>query len=205
MNYFITGTDTNVGKTYVARLLIETLRADGIDAVGYKPVASGDRSDAETLAAASGGLPVDEVNPVHFQNALAPAVAAMLENRTVDPRVLIDGYRRLAARHQSVVVEGAGGWEVPIADGYHVSDLASDLGLPVIIVAANRLGCLNHILLTASAIRRKGLDCAGIYLNQLEDEMDTAMITNKGMVEQLSGLVLIDHIIHHQDLINPPS
>lgn len=205
MNFFITGTDTNVGKTYVARLLIETLRADGIDAVGYKPVASGDRSDAETLAAASGGLPVDAVNPVHFQNALAPAVAAMLENRTVDPQVLIDGYRQLAARHETVVVEGAGGWEVPLADSYRISDLASDLGLPVIIVAANRLGCLNHILLTASAIRAKGLECAGIYLNQLEDEMDTAMITNKGIVEQLSGLVLIDHIIHHQDFINPPS
>lgn len=205
MNLFITGTDTHVGKTYVAKLLIETLRADGIDAVGYKPVASGDRLDAQTLSEASGGLTLDAVNPVHFQNALAPAVAAMLENRTLDREVLIEGFRKLAAQHEVVIVEGAGGWEVPLCDGYRISDLAADLGLPVVIVAANRLGCLNHILLTAAAIRAKGLQCAGIYLNQLEDEMDTAMITNKGVVEALSGLPLIDHLIHGQDFINRPS
>ncbi len=205
MNYFITGTDTNVGKTYVAKLLLETLRADGIDAVGYKPVASGDRTDAEILSAASGGLPIDQVNPVHFQNALAPAVASMLENRTLDCGSLIEGYRKLASNHEVVIVEGAGGWEVPLADGYRISDLAADLELPVVIVAANRLGALNHILLTAAAIRARGLECAGIYLNQLEDEMDTAMITNKGVVEELTGLPLLDHLIHGQDFINLPS
>ena len=204
MNCFITGTDTGVGKTYVTRLILESLRADGIDAVGYKPVASGDRTDAETLAAASGGLPLDEVNPVHFKNALAPAVAAMLENRVLDREVILDGYRKLAARHEVVVVEGAGGWEVPLADGYRISDLAADLALPVVLVAANRLGALNHILLTTAAIRARGLRCAGIYLNQLEDEMDTAMITNKGVVEQLTGLPLIDHLIHGQDFIETP-
>lgn len=204
MNFFITGTDTNVGKTYVAKLLIETLRAGGMDAVGYKPVASGDRADAEILSRASGGMPIDEVNPIHFQNALAPAVAAMLERQTVNRQSIIDGYRNLAAKHQMVIVEGAGGWEVPLADGYRISDLAAELALPVVLVAANRLGALNHILLTTQAIKAKGLHCAGIYLNQLEDEMDTAMITNKGMVEKLTGLPLIDHLIHGQDFINPP-
>lgn len=205
MNYFITGTDTGVGKTRVAKLILETLRADGIDAVGYKPVSSGDRSDAEILAAASGGIPLDEVNPAHFQNALAPAVAAMLENRTLDCGALIAGYQKLAAKHEVVIVEGAGGWEVPLADGYRISDLAADLDLPVILVAANRLGSLNHILLTTAAIRTRGLRCAGIYLNQLEDEMDTAMITNKGVVEELTGLPLLDHLIHGQDFISPPA
>jgi len=205
MNYFITGTDTGVGKTRVAQLIIEALRADGIDAVGYKPVSSGDRSDSEILATASGGLPLDEVNPAHFQNALAPAVAAMLENRTLDCAALIEGYQNLAAKHEVVIVEGAGGWEVPLAKGYRISDLAADLALPVVVVAANRLGALNHILLTTAAIRARGLKCAGIYLNQLEDEMDTAMITNKGVVEELTGFPLIDHIIHGQDFITPPS
>jgi dethiobiotin synthetase len=205
MNFFITGTDTGVGKTHVTRLILESLRADGIDAVGYKPVSSGDRSDGELLAAASGGLPLDEVNPVHFQNALAPAVACMLENRSLDPAVLIEGYRKLAARHEVVLVEGAGGWEVPLAEGYRISDLAADLGLPVILVAANRLGALNHILLTTAAIRARGLECAGIYLNQLADEMDTAMITNKGVVEELTGLPLLDHLIHGQDFIEAPA
>jgi dethiobiotin synthetase len=153
MNFFVTGTDTGVGKTYVTRLILETLRNEGIDAAGYKPVACGDRDDAATLAAASGGLPLDEVNPVHLKTPVAPYVAGLLENQTVDPAVLLAGFRRLAAAHAQVIVEGVGGWEVPLAANYRVSDLARDLGLPVILVAANRLGALNHILLTVDAIR----------------------------------------------------
>jgi dethiobiotin synthetase len=201
MSFFITGTDTGVGKTYVTRLIIEGLRAAGVDAVGYKPVACGDREDAEILAEASGGLPLDEVNPVHLQNGLAPYVAALLENRTIDPEELVAGFRRLAALHRSVLVEGAGGWEVPVAPGYRICDLAAALMLPVVVVAANRLGALNHILLTVQAIRERGLVCAGVVLNQLGDEMDTAMITNKGVIEDLSGVPLLAHLIHGQDFI----
>jgi dethiobiotin synthetase len=198
----VTGTDTGVGKTYVTRLILETLRNEGIDAAGYKPVACGDRDDAATLAAASGGLPLDEVNPVHLKTPVAPYVAGLLENQTVDPAVLLAGFRRLAAAHAQVIVEGVGGWEVPLAANYRVSDLARDLGLPVILVAANRLGALNHILLTVDAIRAKGLQCAGIILNQLDDELDTAMITNKGVLEDLTGVPLLDHLIHQQDFLD---
>jgi dethiobiotin synthetase len=202
MSFFITGTDTGVGKTYVTRLLLETLRRSGLDAVGYKPVACGDREDAMILAAASGGLPPDEINPVYLNTPVAPYVAGMLENRSVDPAILIAGYRKLAAGHAAVIVEGAGGWEVPLAENYHVSDLAADLKLPVILVAGNRLGALNHLILTVNAIRSRGLVCAGIILNQLEDEMDTAMITNKGVVERLTGAPLLDHLIHGQDFLD---
>jgi dethiobiotin synthetase len=202
MSFFITGTDTGVGKTYVTRLIVETLRNAGQDAVGYKPVACGDRQDAAILAAASGGLELDEVNPVYLNTPVAPYVAGMLENRTVDPAVLIAGYHQLAARHANVLVEGAGGWEVPLAANYRISDLAADLKLPVILVAGNKLGALNHIILTVNAIRAKGLVCAGIILNQLEDEMDTAMITNKGVVEDLTGVPLLDHLIHGQDFLD---
>lgn len=202
MNFFITGTDTGVGKTYVTRLLLETLRNEGHDAVGYKPVACGDRGDAVILAEASGGLDLDEINPIHLNSSLAPYVACMLESRTVDPAELIAGYQRLAAKHEQVLVEGAGGWEVPLAPNYRISDLAADLKLPVIVVAGNRLGALNHILLTVNAIRAKGLVCAGIILNQLEDEMDTAMITNKGVVEDLTGVPLLEHLIHGQDFLD---
>jgi len=142
------------------------------------------------------------VNPVFFQAPLAPYVAGLLENRTVDPRVLLDGCRHLAAIHEMVLVEGAGGWEVPIAPGYRISDLAADLGLPVIVVAANRLGALNHILLTIQAIRARSLDCTGVFLNQLDDELDTAMITNKSVVEDLTGVPLLEHLIHGQDFIS---
>lgn len=202
MSFFITGTDTGVGKTYVTRLILSSLREEGVDAVGYKPISCGDREDAEALAAVSGNLPLDEINPVHLNSALAPYVAAMLENQTIHPAELIAGFHHLANRHAKVLVEGAGGWEVPIAPGYRVSDLAADLGLPVIIVAANKLGALNHIILTVEAIKSKGLTCAGIIMNQLEDEMDTAMITNKGVVENLTGVPLLDHIIYNQNFLD---
>lgn len=202
MSFFITGTDTNVGKTYVTRLIIENLRAEGRDAVGYKPVACGDREDAAILAEVSGGIDPDEVNPVYLNTPVAPYVAGMLENRTVDPAELLAGYENLAKKHAQVIVEGAGGWEVPIAADYRVSDLATDLKLPVVLVAGNKLGALNHIILTVNAIRAKGLVCAGIVLNQLEDEMDTAMITNKGVVEDLTGVPLLEHVIHGQDFLD---
>ena len=173
-----------------------------MDAVGYKPVACGDREDATVLAAASGGLPLDEVNPVYLKTPVSPYVACLLENQTVDPAGLIAGYQRLSAAHAQVIVEGVGGWEVPLAANYRVSDLAEDLGLPVILVAANRLGALNHILLTIDAIRASGLTCAGIILNQLDDELDTAMITNKGVIEDLTGVPLLDHLIHDQDFLD---
>lgn len=203
VSIFITGTDTHVGKTYVTRLIIETLRNEGLDAVGYKPVASGDRADATILAAASGNLPRDLVNPVFLKPALAPLVAGMLEDRTITCGELVAGYQALAAEHRTVVVEGAGGWEVPLAEGFHISDFAAALGLPVVVVAANRLGCINHTLLTVRAIQARGLHCAGIVLNQLEDEMDTAMVTNKGVIESLAGVPLLAHLIYGQDFLDP--
>ncbi len=202
MSYFITGTDTEVGKTYVTCLLIEHLRQAGFDAVGYKPVACGDREDAALLAAASGGIDPDLVNPIFFKTPVAPYVAGLLENRTITAAELISGYQALAISHSTVLVEGAGGWEVPICANYRISDLAAELQLPVILVAANRLGALNHILLSVAAIQAKGLTCAGIFLNQLGDEMDTAMITNKGVIEDLTGVPLLDHLIYGQDFLN---
>jgi dethiobiotin synthetase len=202
VNFFITGTDTGVGKTYITKLLVESLRAEGKYAVGFKPISCGDREDAVILAAASGNLSLDEVNPLHFSSAVAPHVAALLENKTIDPAQILASYQAISKIYDPVIVEGAGGWEVPITENYFVSDLAKDLNLPVILVAANRLGALNHILLTLAAIQAKGLKCAGIILNQLEDEMDTPMITNKGIIESLTQVPLLDHIIHGQDFLS---
>lgn len=201
MSLFLTGTDTGAGKTRVARLILEALRRLQIDVVGYKPVSCGERDDGNILAMASGGLPLDAVNPVHLKTPVAPHAACLLENRTIRPNDLLDGFRRLAAAHAQVIVEGVGGWEVPLAADYRVSDLARDLGLPVILVAANRLGALNHILLTIDAIRAKGLTCAGIILNQLDDELDTAMISNKSVLEDLAKTPLIAHLIYQQDFL----
>lgn len=203
VNFFITGTDTGVGKTYATSLMIQALRSEGRQAVGFKPISCGDREDARILAAASGDLPLDVVNPLHFNSGLAPHVAALLENKRIQPADLVASYHMFAGNFDTILVEGAGGWEVPITENYFISDLAKDLALPVILVAANRLGALNHILLTLSAIKAKGLTCAGIILNQLEDEMDTPMITNKGIIESITDVPLLDHIIHNQDFLSP--
>ncbi len=202
MSLFVTGTNTDVGKTYVTRLILESLRQEGVDAVGYKPISCGGLEDSEILAEASGGLDVDLVNPVQLQNAVAPHVACMLENREIDLQELVNGYRKLADEHEVVLIEGAGGWEVPISAHLSMSDLAKELGLPVLLVTANQLGAINHTLLTVQAIKAKGLTCTGIVLNQLEDELDTAMITNKGVLAELSGVPLLDHLIHGQDFID---
>lgn len=202
MSYFVTGTDTAAGKTRFSCLLLEALRAEGIDAAGFKPVCCGDRDDATLLAAASGGLDVDTVNPVWLKAAVAPLVAGMLENRPVDPADLREKFRQVAAGHQTVVVEGAGGWRVPLAEGYDMADLAADLALPVIIVVGNRLGALNHTILTVDAIRARGLEIAGLVINHLADELDTAAITNKGIIERLTGVPILAEIIHGQDFLD---
>lgn len=202
MSLFVTGTDTGVGKTYICQLILEALRNQGTKAIGYKPIACGDRNDAVSLAQASGETELDRINPIHLQTPVSPYVACMLQNRTIDPAALITHYQSLAASHDTVIVEGIGGWEVPITRDYRVSDFAKELGLPVLLVAANKLGALNHILLTLDAIRAKGLTCVGLILNQLDDELDTAMITNKGIIEELSGVPLLDHLIHGQDFLD---
>jgi len=203
VNFLITGTDTGVGKTHLTQLMVSCLRAEGRDAVGFKPLSCGDSYDGQILAAVSGILPLEEVNPLHFASPVAPYFAAMLENKSIEPAALVESCRKFSEGREIVLVEGAGGWEVPITESYFISDLAKDLGLPVILVAANRLGALNHILLTLAAIKAKGLTCAGIILNQLEDEMDTPMITNKGILAALTDVPVLDHIIHNQDFLSP--
>lgn len=200
-SYFVTGTDTGVGKTRFACLLVEALRAEGIAAAGFKPACCGERDDAVLLAAASGGLAVDDVNPLWLKAAVAPLVAGMLENRPADPAYLLEAYHRFAAMHPTVIVEGAGGWRVPLAEGYDMADLAVDIGLPVIVVVGNRLGALNHTILTLESIRSRGLEIAGLVINHLADELDTAAITNKGIIEELTGVPILAEIIHGQDFL----
>jgi dethiobiotin synthetase len=202
VHFFVTGTDTGVGKTYFTRLLIESFRQERIDAVGYKPVCTGDRYDVLTLAEASGGIDPDRVNPVWLKAEVAPYVAGMLENRPILPEELIQGFRSLQADHASVILEGAGGWRVPIAENYAMSDLAADLGVPVILVVGNRLGALNHAILSVEAIRARGVTLAGLVINQLQDELDTAAITNKGVIEKLTGAPILAEIIHGQDFLD---
>ncbi len=166
MHLFITGTDTGVGKTYVTTRLLRGLRAQGMDAVGFKPLCCGSRDDAEALRAASdNALPLNEVNPVWLRAPTAPYTASLIENRAVDLALIRETFARLRARHATVIVEGVGGWLVPILLDFTMADLAAEWRLPVIVVVGNRLGALNHTALTVRAVHAAGLACAGLILN----------------------------------------
>lgn len=202
MSWFVTGTDTGVGKTYFSRLFIQALRENRVDAVGFKPVCCGERDDAVQLAEASGGMDLDTINPLWLKAPVAPRIAAMLANAEINPASLVAMGKNLDRHHQHVVVEGAGGWRVPLAHDYDMADLAVDLGLPVIVVVANRLGALNHTILTIEDIRASNLLVTGIVLNNLQEEQDTAAITNKGVLEELTGVPIVAEIIHGQDFVD---
>jgi dethiobiotin synthetase len=189
MRLFITGTDTGVGKTYVSAGLVAAARAAGRDCVGLKPICCGGREDAEALhAAGSGALSLNEVNPVWLRPPVAPYTASLIESRMVDLALVRETFATVARRHADVVVEGAGGWLVPITREFTFADLAVELGWPVLVVAANRLGVLNHTLLTLEAIARRGLRCAGVVLNQageVKEDEKIATATNLQVLETL--------------------
>ena len=184
MNYFITGTDTGVGKTFVSSLLIRSLRAAGLDTVGMKPICCGERDDAAQLhAAADFAIPLDDVNPVWLRTPASPYTAAKVENRVIDLALIRERLTRLRRTHRSLIVEGAGGWEVPVTRDFSMADLAAESGLPVLIVVGNRLGAINHTLLTAQAIRARGLTFAGVILNNHAPESRLVTVTNRSTLE----------------------
>jgi dethiobiotin synthetase len=190
---FVTGTDTGVGKTHVVSRMLAALRKRGIDSVGMKPICCGDREDAEAIHRASDEVvPINEINPVWLRTPAAPYTAAMIEGRTIDLAIIRESFDRLRSSHQRVIVEGVGGWRVPIARDYFISDLARDFALPVVVVVANRLGAINQTLLTIESIRATGLECAGIILNQPEAApADVANATNRGIIEELAGVPIL--------------
>ncbi len=155
MHVFVTGTDTGVGKTYFTCWLVRAWRRTGHDTAALKPIATGDREDALCLREAIGSrLSLDEINPVHFREPVAPLVAAQAEGRSIDFPMLNKGIREVRDRFSHVAVEGVGGWRVPLGEKYEVRDWARDLGLPVVVVARGSLGTLNHTLLTVEHRRR---------------------------------------------------
>ena len=173
----ITGTDTGVGKTFIASSLARHFSVAGLDIGVMKPVESGcitDPEDEERLlpldsmalmAAAGVSDPLDTVNPYRFAEPLSPNIAARLNNTTVELDVIMERYKRLSETHEAVIVEGAGGFLTPISDTMTVADLAVQLRLPVLIIAASRLGCINATLLTIEAVLARGLTVAGVLLN----------------------------------------
>lgn len=177
--FFVTGTDTGVGKTWIAVALIQTLKQRGLSALGMKPVASGcEPADGELRnhdalllqANASFLVPYRTINPYSFAPPIAPHIAAEQAGIRISLETIRQSYNTLHSQADCVVVEGVGGWEVPLNPEQRVSHLAITLGLPVILVVGLRLGCLNHALLTHAAIKRSGLSCAGWVANQIEPD-----------------------------------
>lgn len=196
MSYFVTGTDTNVGKTLISCALLKCFAAQGFRVIGMKPVAAGGslRSNGDTpdvpLAGTAGidasGRNEDVIylneasnvsaensliNPYHFASAIAPHLAAQQENIQIDLTHIVASFHALQAVADVVIVEGAGGFIVPLNDTQDSGDLAVQLGLPIILVVGMRLGCLNHALLTVQAIAERGLTLAGWVANCVDENM----------------------------------
>lgn len=193
---FITGTDTGVGKTHFSALLLKALRKNGWDAVGIKPFCCGERTDGELLYEAAERVePLELVNPVWLRVPASPYTASLVENRAVDVDTARNAVEQLRRRHQYVVVEGIGGWRVPLTGQLCMSDFALELGLSVLVVAANRLGAINHTQLTIDAILARGGTCAGVVLNEaMQLSPDVATITNRGVLEQLLPVPVLGQI-----------
>lgn len=175
--YFLTGTDTEIGKTFVTCALLHKAQTQGLWAAGLKPVAAGTddaglNEDVESIRAASNiTLPLNLINPYCFKAAIAPHIAAAEENRTIDFQIIKESHRQAAQQLDFMIIEGAGGFRVPLGEDRDTADLAVDLALPVILVVGLRLGCINHALLSVEAITSRGLKLAGWVGNSIDPQM----------------------------------
>jgi dethiobiotin synthetase len=179
--YFITGTDTECGKTEITLGLMHLFKAKGKSVLGMKPVASGAIQTEDGLRNedalriqqyASAPIPYDLVNPYAFEPPIAPHLASDMAEQEINFELILECYERLATMSDLVLVEGVGGWRVPLSKDGDVSDMALALNLPVILVVGMKLGCLNHALLSVESIQQKGLSLAGWVANIMGPEMD---------------------------------
>ena len=181
-----------MGKTHITVQLLRLLRAAGTSCAGMKPICCGDRRDAELLlAAGSDGLTIDDVNPVWLKTPAAPIVGSLIEEVNIDIERIVAAFSALQNRVDHVIVEGVGGWLVPIRSDYFVSDLAVEMDLPVLVVAQNRLGCLNHTALTVQSVLQHKLRCVAVALNGVPDTGDLAAVTNAAILKEILTVPVI--------------
>ena len=178
---FVTGTDTEIGKTLVSAAILHKLVASGQRACGMKPIAAGatpgvdgllHNEDADMLAAAGNvHLPQRITTPYMFAEPAAPHIVAARAGVTIDAATIIAAFAEIQAASDAVVVEGVGGFHVPLGDDFDTADLAAQLNLPVVLVVGVRLGCISHALLTVEAVVRRGLVIAGWVANEVDPDM----------------------------------
>ena len=198
---FITGTDTEVGKTVIAAGLASAIKAKGIDVGIMKPVVTGATrnkgglisDDVQfLLSAIESHDENDLVNPVALELPLAPLVASRLEEYDIDIRKIQDAFSKLTKKHDFIVVEGIGGILVPIKEDYCVSDMIKDMGLPVIVVSRPGLGTINHTLLTIREAQSRGIEVMGFIINGAnKEETGIAERTNPKIIQELSRVPLL--------------
>jgi dethiobiotin synthetase len=204
---FVTGTDTGVGKTLFTCALLRAYAAAGFRACGMKPVAAGAQREHGVLVnedvaamkdASNIAAPAELVNPYCFEPPIAPHIAAECAGVTIEIERIASAYGELANRAERVVVEGAGGFRVPLSSRFDTAALAHRLALPVVIVVGMRLGCLNHALLTADAVRAAGLRLAGWVANHIDPEMNYASENVNALEDRLDARVLarIPYTLH---------
>lgn len=200
---FVTGTNTGAGKTAIAAGLALSLKKRGFRVAVMKPVQTGGiirggelvSGDLEmTLSGLNLNEPRELLNPYCLPEPCSPHLAAKLANIGIIPRKIIDAYRQLSSRYDIVIVEGAGGLLVPIREDYLMADLARDLDLPLLIVADNILGVINHTLLTIECARNRKLDIAGMVFNHTSDSTGPIQEDNPKIVAQISGVNLLGKI-----------
>lgn len=209
--YFVTGTDTGVGKTRVSCALLRAFAARGLRAAGMKPVAAGCEAPtgcgmvcddvARLRAAGNVEAPAEWVNPYAFLPPVAPHLAAAQSGVEIDLDTLAAAFSRLGALADVVIVEGVGGWRVPLNPREDTADLARRLGLPVILVVGMRLGCLNHALLTAQSVAACGLPLAGWIANRIDPTMPLFDENVQALRERLTAPLLgvLPYLINADD------
>ncbi|TXI45299.1 dethiobiotin synthase [Methylophilus sp.] len=193
-HFFVTGTDTGVGKTTVTVRLMQQLIAQGLTVIGMKPIASGcawvdgrwQNDDVLQLTAASNvSAPPELINPYCFEPAIAPHIAAAQAGVTIDFHVIQAAYAQLASMADVVIVEGAGGLLVPLNGSQTIADLIQALQLPALLVVGMRLGCINHALLTAQVLKQRNIDCCGWVANNIDPQMS---VPQENLQSLITGL-----------------
>ncbi len=206
--YFITGTDTGIGKTRASVALLEYFKAQGKTVVGMKPIASGcektpaglRNEDAVLLQQYSNiKLPYDSINPFAFELPVSPHIAAEKAGCRIDLATILTAYKKLENTADVVIVEGVGGWLVPLNASDDVADLAVTLNLPVIIVVGMRLGCINQARLTFAAIKQSGVECVGWIASCVEKDM-LMLAENIATLESNSEYPLLAVLPYEEEL-----
>ncbi len=202
-DFLIIGTDAGVGKTWVTCALLRDLRRRGFNAMGYKPVCCGDRAEARAIREATDpSISLELINPIYLRAQADPCIAAELQRVEIDPKQLLEGYRKLKeAGYSPIIIEGIGGAETPIAPHYTMSMLTRDFDLPVLLVAANRQGAPSLVIMAEKPLE----DCRGVILNHPGDEWDTAAVTNRQVIENFTSPPVLAELIHGQEDIDSES